>query len=157
MALAAKSNLLELTSGESMRSFLPMKLTNRGLGRLAAVSAVALTLAACASTGTNNVANSPGPEVMSAQEIRGVLAGKSWKFRGPNNTGTTLYAEDGTSLVEVDGKGTTRGKWMTKDGQLCESFDPAPFLPGGVPMSCYPFSGSGGVYQAGKATFTLAS
>jgi hypothetical protein len=54
------------------------------------------------------------------------LAGSSWRFKGPNNTGTTLYAEDGTSLVEVDGKGTTKGKWMTKDGQLCESFDPAP-------------------------------
>lgn len=93
---------------------------------------------------------------LSASEIRTILAGKSWRFTGPNNTGTTLYAADGTSLVEVDGKGTTKGKWTTQDGQLCESFDPAPFLPGGVPMSCYPFSGSGGTYQAGKATFTQA-
>ncbi|MFO1123733.1 MAG: DUF995 domain-containing protein [Hyphomicrobiales bacterium] len=135
-----------------------MKLSKSGPSRLAALSIVALALTACASGGSTNVASStPGPEVLSASEIRNILAGKSWKFRGPNNTGTTLYAEDGTSLVEVDGKGTTRGKWMTKDGQLCESFDPAPFLPGGVPMSCYPFSGSGGVYQAGKATFTVAS
>lgn len=135
-----------------------MKLTKGGTCRLAALSVAALLLAACASTNNDNASTTtPGPEVLSAQQIRGILAGKSWKFRGPNNTGTTLYAEDGTSLVEVDGKGTTRGKWMAKDGQLCESFDPAPFLPGGVPMSCYPFSGSGGVYQAGKATFTLAS
>ena len=82
--------------------------------------------------------------------------------------GRALYANDEffasrrclvkpEAAVFIPGKYTTRGKWMTKDGQLCESFDPAPFLPGGVPMSCYPFSGSGGVYQAGKATFTLAS
>ena len=59
----------------------------------------------------------------------------------------------------MDGKGTTKGKWMTKDGQLCESFDPAPWLPGGVPMSCYPFSRgtAPGTYQAGKAVFTQAS
>jgi hypothetical protein len=126
-------------------------------GRNAAVSIIALALAACANTGGSDVDVSPGPKSMPATEIRTILSGKSWHFVGPNNTGTTLYAADGTSLVEVDGKGTTKGKWMTQDGKLCESFDPAPFLPSGVPMSCYPFSGSGGTYQAGKATFTLAS
>ena len=134
-----------------------------GVGRLAAVMIVAAVLGGCAMNGGDNAvdngvaSSSLSPDVMPASEIRSILAGKSWKFRGPNNTGTTLYAADGSSLVEVDGKGTTRGKWMAKDGQLCESFDPAPFLPGGVPMSCYPFSGSGGTYQAGKATFTQAS
>ena len=135
-----------------------------GAGRkLAALALLGLLVAGCSMSGGND---SPGDDTlapassgMSAAEIRTVLAGKSWRFKGPNNTGTTLYAEDGSSLVEVDGKGTTKGKWMTKDGQLCESFDPAAFLPGGVPMSCYPFSkGSApGSYQAGKATFTLAS
>lgn len=126
---------------------------------LAAVALVALALAGCSGMpgGDKSSTTDAAAQAMPAAEIRSTLAGRSWRFQGPNNTGTTLYAEDGTSLVEVDGKGTTRGKWMTKDGQLCESFDPAPFLPGGVPMSCYPFSGSGGVYQAGKATFTLAS
>ncbi|MCB1379887.1 MAG: hypothetical protein KDK89_16195 [Alphaproteobacteria bacterium] len=131
-----------------------------GLRRFAMMSTLAVALAGCAMTGGGDSGSSTtslAPDVLSASEIRNILAGKSWRFRGPNNTGTTLYAEDGTSLVEVDGKGTTRGKWMAKDGQLCESFDPAPFLPGGVPMSCYPFSGSGGTYQAGKATFTVAS
>src|SRR5512137_1969852 len=118
---------------------------------LAGLAGVGLLLAGCATGGTGGSSmNAPAPQGLSAAEIRSTLAGSSWRFKGPNNTGTTLYAEDGTSLVEVDGKGTTKGKWMTKDGQLCESFDPAPFLPGGVPMSCYPFSGSGGVYQAGK-------
>ena len=102
----------------------------------------------------------PAPQGLSAGEIRTILAGKSWRFKGPNNTGTTLYAEDGTSLVEVDGKGKTKGKWMTKDGQLCESFDPAPpWLPGGVPMSCYPFARGAApdTFQASKAVFTIAS
>ena len=99
------------------------------------------------------------PQALSAADIRSTLAGSSWRFEGPKNTGTTLYAADGSSLVEVDGKGVTKGNWQTKDGQLCESFDPAPWLPSGVPMTCYPFTrGSGpNSYQAGKATFTRAS
>lgn len=138
-----------------------MTLKMSAVNRFAALSLVAVLAAGCslsdksASSGSDaNVA----PAGLSGSEIRNILAGKSWRFAGPNNTGTTLYAEDGSSLVEVDGKGTTKGKWTTKDGQLCESFDPAPFLPGGVPMSCYPFSrgSSPDSYQAGKATFTVA-
>lgn len=129
---------------------------------LPALALTAVLLAACSGTfdsggptTTTTVTETQGP--LTAAQIRSILAGKTWRFVGPNNTGTSVYAEDGTSLVEVDGKGTTKGRWSTRDGQLCESFDPAPFLPGGVPLTCYPFSGSGNVYQAGKATFTLAS
>lgn len=107
-------------------------------------------------TGTSPTPEPPQPSLMSAAEIRSVLSGRSWHFQGPNNSGTTLYAADGTSLVEVTGKGTTKGTWTTKDGQLCEAFAPASFLPNGVPMTCYPFSGSNNTYQAGKAVFTLA-
>ena len=129
---------------------------------LASLAVVGLLLAGCAAGGgggSSTAVENTAPQGLSAAEIRTTLSGRSWRFKGPNNTGTTLYAADGTSLVEVDGKGTTKGKWMTKDGQLCESFDPAPWLPGGVPMSCYPFArGSApGSYQAGKAVFTQAS
>lgn len=93
---------------------------------------------------------------MSAAQIKQILSGKSWKWASPKNSGVTLYADDGSSLVEVTGKGTTTGKWSVKDGQLCESFSPAPFLPKGVPMTCQPFSGSGNTYKVGQATFTLA-
>lgn len=137
-----------------------MELKMTAVNRLAALSLLAVLAAGCSMTGgpDSGSSTSTAPAGLSASEIRNILAGKSWRFQGPNNTGTTLYAEDGSSLVEVDGKGTTKGKWMTKDGQLCESFDPAPFLPGGVPMSCYPFSrgSSPNTYQAGKATFTVA-
>ena len=122
--------------------------------KLPALIVMALLMAGCSKFGSSDAPTSTG---LSGAQIREILAGKSWRFAGPNNTGTTLYAEDGSSLVEVDGKGTTKGTWTTKDGQLCESFNPAPFLPGGVPLTCYPFSGSNNVYQAGKATFTLAS
>jgi hypothetical protein len=127
---------------------------------LAGLALAGLLAAGCSSTGgSGDPALNATPQGMTAAEIRSTLSGRSWRFQGPNNTGTTLYADDGTSLVEVDGKGTTKGKWMTKDGQLCESFNPAPWLPGGVPMSCYPFArgAAPGSFQAGKAVFTQAS
>ncbi len=140
------------------------------LVKLAVTGMCALSLAACtnfslfkdnkepeAAMPTDQGALTPN-QSLTADDIKQLLSGKSWKWQGPNNSGTTLYASDGTSLVEVDGKGTTSGKWETRDGQLCESFSPAPFLPkGGVPMSCQPFSGSNNVYQVGPATFTIAS
>jgi hypothetical protein len=106
------------------------------------------------------VASVPAPAVpagkLSATQIKSALSGKSWKWAGPNNSGVTLYANDGSSLVEVTGKGTTTGKWVAKDGQLCESFAPAPFLPKGVPLTCQPMTGGGGAYKVGSTTFTLA-
>jgi len=138
-----------------------MGMRNKGHIRVAALALVGLIAASCANmTDRADKDMTSGPKTLSAAEIRTILAGKSWRFQGPNNTGTTLYAEDGSSLVEVDGKGRTKGRWTTKDGQLCESFDPAPpWLPGGVPMSCYSFAPgtTPGTYQAGKAVFSLAS
>jgi Protein of unknown function (DUF995) len=93
---------------------------------------------------------------LSAAEITKALSGKSWKWKGPNNAGVTLFANDGSSLVEVTGKGTTTGKWKAKNGQLCEKFEPAPFLPKGVPETCQPITGGGNTYKVGQATFTLA-
>jgi hypothetical protein len=94
---------------------------------------------------------------LSATQIKSLLAGKSWSWAGPKNSGVTLYASDGTSLVQVTGKGTTGGKWSVRDGQLCESFNPAPFIPQGVPNTCQTFSGAAGTYRVGQATFKLAS
>jgi hypothetical protein len=93
---------------------------------------------------------------LSAAQIRKALSGKSWKWTSPSFNGVTLYADDGSSLIEVTGKGTTTGKWEAKDGQLCESVAPAPFLPKGQEMRCRPMSGSGNKYKVGQANFTLA-
>jgi hypothetical protein len=89
-----------------------------------------------------------------AATIRQAIAGKSFRWRGPNNSGTTLFAQDGNSLIEVDGKGTTQGKWVARDGQLCESVNPGPILPKGSPLKCNPFSGTNGKYRVGPATLT---
>ena len=94
---------------------------------------------------------------LNAAQIKVLLTGKSWSWMGPKNSGVTLFASDGTSLVQVTGKGTTGGKWQARDGQLCESFNPAAFLPQGVPMTCQPFTGTAGNYKVGQATFRLAS
>ena len=123
------------------------------LMRRATFMILLLGLAACAG---QDQAYAPLPTGLSAADIRNILSGKSWRWSGPNNSGVTLYASDGTSLVEVTGKGTTTGTWSAEDGQLCESFAPAPFLPKGIPRNCKPITGSGNVYQVGEATFTLA-
>jgi hypothetical protein len=97
------------------------------------------------------------PGALPASEIRSLLSGKSWRWQGPNNSGVTLFASDGTSLVEVTGKGTTTGKWIAKDGELCESVAPAKFIPQGAPMTCRPMTGANGQYKVGTAVFTLSS
>ena len=148
-----------------------MKTTTRTLLMLAAASA----LSACASMNVFKDSNAPSnsipapdaaidtpvepitPALASASQIKSVLSGKSWAWTGPKRSGVTLYASDGTSLVQVTGQGTTSGKWTAKDGQLCESFSPAKFIPQGVPMTCQPFSGAAGTYKVGQATFKLAS
>jgi len=99
----------------------------------------------------------PAQGALSAAQIKTLLTGKSWRWKSAKNAGVTLYASDGTSLVEVTGKGTTQGKWEVRDGQLCESFAPATFLPQGSPMSCQAFTGSNGNYMVGPASFQLAS
>ena len=98
------------------------------------------------------------PGALSAAQIKTLLTGKSWRWRG-QKSGVTLYASDGTSLVEITGSGTTQGKWEAKDGQLCESFAPAAFLPQGVPLTCNAFKPgtSPGTYLVGPAVFSLAS
>jgi Protein of unknown function (DUF995) len=125
--------------------------------------ALGLALSAC-SMKTDQAASFVTPEpdaamatgTITADEIREAMSGKSWRWSSPKNSGVTLYASDGTSLVEVKGKGTTTGTWMAKDGQLCESFAPAPFLPQGVPMTCQTVTGSGTNFRVGEADFTLA-
>jgi Protein of unknown function (DUF995) len=94
---------------------------------------------------------------LKAAQISKILSGKSWKWTAPKNSGVTLYANDGSSLIEVVGKGTTTGKWIAKDGQLCEKIEPAPFLPGGQPMQCRAFTGNGNNFKVGQANFSLAS
>lgn len=124
---------------------------------------VALALAACGTRFDARDSAPPpddsidaAPQQMSDAEIRKALSGKSWRWASPKNSGVTLYAADGTSLVEVAGKGTTTGKWSVENGSLCESFAPASFMPKGMAKSCQPVSGGGNSFTVGQASFTLA-
>jgi hypothetical protein len=125
------------------------------LRRGGAILIIAFELSACANQSSQSFAPQ-GPVGLSQADIRGIFSGKSWNWASPKNSGQTLYAADGTSLVEVKGKGTTTGKWQAKDGELCESYAPAPFLPAGAPMTCQPVTGNSGSYQVGQAQFTPA-
>ena len=125
------------------------------LRRGGAVLIIAFELSACANQSSQSF-TPQGPVGLSQADIRGIFSGKSWNWASPKNSGQTLYAADGTSLVEVKGKGTTTGKWQAKDGELCESYAPAPFLPAGAPMTCQPVTGNSGSYQVGQAQFTPA-
>jgi Protein of unknown function (DUF995) len=102
----------------------------------------------------------PAENAMSAAAINKKLSGKSWKWQGKEFSGVTLYANDGSSLVEITGKGTTTGKWVAKDGQLCEKLEPAPFLPATLPitqkMTCAKVADAGSNLRVGGGTFTLA-
>ncbi len=97
------------------------------------------------------------PTGLSAAEINKALAGKSWNWNANSVSGVTLYANDGSSLVEITGKGTTTGKWLAKNGELCESMAPAPFLPKGKSLFCNPISKTASGYSVGAAKFTLAN
>lgn len=99
----------------------------------------------------------PTASGVKAAEITKALAGKSWKWSSDRVSGVTLYANDGSSLVEVTGKGTTTGNWVAKDGQLCEKLSPAPFLPKGKDEVCNPVTKIADGYQVGPAKFTLSN
>jgi hypothetical protein len=99
----------------------------------------------------------PAPTgALTAADIRKAISGKSWKWSSTSTSlsGVTLYADDGSSLVEVIGKGTTTGKWEARDGQLCESFAPATFMPNGLPLTCQAVTRAGNGFKVGQAMFT---
>ncbi len=90
------------------------------------------------------------------------ISGKSWKWTSPNYSGVTLYANDGSSLIELKGKGTlapvtTTGRWEARNGELCESVKAAPpVLTADVAKSCKPFTSTGNTsFTVGKANFVL--
>jgi hypothetical protein len=134
--------------------------------RYIALICLGLSLSGCASSGlfgSRQRAEPVEPAVavegetgLTADDITKAISGKSWRWTSPKNSGVTLYASDGTSLVQVDGKGTTTGKWQAKDGYLCESFAPSSFIPKGLPLSCKPISNQGSGFRVGEADFTLA-
>ncbi len=105
------------------------------------------------------------PQKMSSgvpsSQISKKIAGKSWKWSSPNYSGVTLYANDGSSLIELKSKGaltpvTTTGKWDAQNGQLCESVKAAPpVLEKDVARACKPYTSTGTGFKVGSANFVL--
>jgi hypothetical protein len=97
----------------------------------------------------------------SASQISKKISGKSWKWSSKNYSGVTLYANDGSSLIELKGKGslapvTTTGRWRAANGELCESVKAAPpVLPSDVKEACKPYTSTGSGFMVGSATFVL--
>lgn len=124
------------------------------LGALALV----LTLAGCSKSEGDNAAvrviDGAGGTVargpVGEDQIRAVLAGKSFQYTGAEGNGIVTYNADGTSEYQDDVKGTMSGSWRAASGMLCESLNPSATLPDGRPESCSQFSNTGDAYYAGK-------
>ncbi len=131
----------------------------RGYSNWAVIATALLAVAACSSPNTSGIkilsgsgptaasANAtPGPQpirVLSAEEIRSTLIGKTWQYTGADSNGFITYNPDGSLTYQDDVKGEGRGTWSAVEGQLCQSM-------GGRPTECSEFKSTGDAYHAGK-------
>ncbi len=81
--------------------------------------------------------------LLSAEEIRSTLIGKSWQYTRPDASGFITYNEDGSLTYQDDVKGEGRGTWSATQGELCQSI-------GGQPTECNQFKSTGDAYHVGK-------
>jgi hypothetical protein len=120
----------------------------------AAGAGLLLVLTACAGGGGSGIMSDSGSGVMSADEIKTSIAGKTFMFAGGGSKGTVIFAEDGSTLFSEEGKGDGQGKWQARDGLLCQSISPGPAAPGGRPETCGKFARSTTGFVAGPVTLT---
>ena len=113
---------------------------------------IALSLAGCSSSGNNSavkvVSSSAKPEaqpirVLSAEEIRSTLVGRSWQYTAADGNGFVTYNSDGSLTYQDDAKGKGSGTWSAVQGELCQSI-------GGKPTQCGQFKSTGDAYYAGN-------
>jgi hypothetical protein len=117
------------------------------------IGALALMLAACSSGGNSNInvvsgtaKSKPHPQpvrVLSAEEIRSTLIGRSWQYTAADGNGFVTYNNDGTLSYQDDTKGQGSGTWSAVEGELCQSI-------GGKPTQCGQFKTTGDAYYAGN-------
>ena len=125
------------------------------ISRWALIVGVALLLAGCGGpdksgikflsggqTSSSNAAPQP-IRMLSAEEIRTTLIGKSWQYTRSDSSGFVTYNGDGSLTFQDDVKGEGRGTWSAVEGQLCQSL-------GGQPTECGDFKSTGDAYHAGK-------
>lgn len=133
----------------------------RCLGARIALFAIVVALSGCSgssgdksgiqvlSGGDSSHGQKPQPiRTLGAQEIRTVLAGKTFQYTRKDSSGFVTYNEDGSLSYQDDTKGEGQGTWSAVEGQLCQSI-------GGQKTECGEFKSTGDAYQAG--TVRLAS
>ena len=121
--------------------------------KCAGLSALAVILAGCSSTGNSNInvvstGSKPKPQpqpvrVLSAEEIRSTLIGRSWQYTASAGNGFVTYNTDGSLSYQDDVKGQGSGTWSAVEGELCQSI-------GGKPTQCGQFKSTGDAYYAGN-------
>jgi len=127
--------------------------------RWAVIVAAMLSVAGCNSTDTSGVKilSGGGPaaasanatpqsqpiRVLSAEEIRSTLIGKTWQYTRAESSGFITYNADGSLTYQDDTKGEGRGTWSAVQGELCQSL-------GGQPTECNEFKSTGDAYHVGK-------
>jgi hypothetical protein len=123
------------------------------------IVAAMLSVAGCNSTDTSGVKilSGGGPaaasanatpqaqpiRVLSAEEIRSTLIGKTWQYTRAESSGFITYNADGSLTYQDDTKGEGRGTWSAVQGELCQSL-------GGQPTECNEFKSTGDAYHVGK-------
>lgn len=116
---------------------------------LAAISLVALLLAACNSgpqgvrflNGTDQASQAQPIRSLTADEIKLAIVGKTFQYTRADGNGFITYGADGTFNFQDDVKGEGQGAWAAEDGRFCESFS-------GSPMACGEFTSTGDAYFA---------
>lgn len=126
--------------------------------RWALIAAAALVVAGCSSsnnsavkvlsgggqaTSSSNAVQAEPIRVLSAEEIRSTLLGKSWQYTRTESSGFITYNADGSLSYQDDVKGEGRGTWSAVQGELCQSI-------GGQPTECNAFRSTGDAYHVGK-------
>jgi len=127
--------------------------------RWGVIVAAMLSVAGCNSTDTSGVKilSGGGPaaasanatsqaqpvRVLSAEEIRSTLIGKTWQYTRAESSGFITYNADGSLTYQDDTKGEGRGTWSAVQGELCQSL-------GGQPTECNEFKSTGDAYHVGK-------
>ncbi len=96
----------------------------------------------------NSSSAKPEPEAirnLTAAEIQGAIAGKTFQYTRSDGNGFITYQPDGTFAFQDDIKGSGTGTWSASDGQFCEAFG------SGAATECGEFKTTGDAYFAAKS------
>ena len=78
-----------------------------------------LVCAACKTTGTGGASGEASPEILTKEEVRVLMVGKTYTMEGPRWTETVTVKTDGSIFAE-SGYGSSGGSWEIKDnGKFC--------------------------------------